>query len=265
LTPRQIAQNVTAAMGYDKTEIAANYDKARALEPQTRRQWRDLLSEHINPAAISLIVDTGCGTGRFSELLAAHFGCRVIGVDPSQTMVDQARRRLMTSNVIYLQGRAEALPLADDSVDLVFMSMVYHHFANPSGVARECRRVLRRGGYACIRNGACDATFPLEPFFPSLRALIDSALPSRQDIESTFASAAFVPVVHRVVTQVTAPDWTTFAEKLALRADSLLARLSDDEFHVGIAALRAHGDKTDKKTAVTEEIDWFVFKVTGLA
>jgi ubiquinone/menaquinone biosynthesis C-methylase UbiE len=33
------------------------------------------------------------------------------------------------------------------------MSMVYHHFTDPTAVARECHRVLRQGGYACIRNG----------------------------------------------------------------------------------------------------------------
>jgi ubiquinone/menaquinone biosynthesis C-methylase UbiE len=250
-------------MDYDKTEIATNYDKARVLVPQTLQLWRDLLSAHISPAVVSVIVDIGCGTGRFSELLAAHFGGKVIGVDPSEKMVAQACQRPMSGNVTYQQGLAEALPLVDDSADLVFMSMVYHHFANPTAVARECCRVLRQGGYACIRNGTRDASFPGESFFWSLRALIDSELPSRKDIELTFISAGFVPVVHQVVTQVTAPDWTSFVERLALRADSLLARLSDDAFHKGIAALRAQGEKISKNAAVTEEIDWFVFRVNG--
>lgn len=55
-------------MDYDKTEIAATYDKARALAPETDRLWQDLLSAHIDRAAIALVIDLGCGTGRFSEL-----------------------------------------------------------------------------------------------------------------------------------------------------------------------------------------------------
>ena len=55
-------------MDYDKSDIATNYDKARALAPETLRLWRDLLSVTIDRAAISLIIDLGCGTGRFSEL-----------------------------------------------------------------------------------------------------------------------------------------------------------------------------------------------------
>jgi ubiquinone/menaquinone biosynthesis C-methylase UbiE len=114
-------------MDYDKTEIPTAYDKARALAPETLRLWQDLLSVHIDRAEMSLVIDLGCGTGRFSELLAAHFGVQVIGIDPSLKMVDQARRKPGTGNVVYWQGSAEALPLRDDCADLVFMSMVYHH------------------------------------------------------------------------------------------------------------------------------------------
>jgi ubiquinone/menaquinone biosynthesis C-methylase UbiE len=250
-------------MDYDKTEIAATYDKARALAPETARLWRDLLSAHIDRAAISLVVDLGCGTGRFSELLAAHFGVQVIGIDPSHKMVDQARRKPATGNVVYRQGLAERLPLPDDCADLVFMSMVYHHLNHPPAVAQECRRVLRRGGYVCIRNGTHEGDFPHRHFFPTLRTLIDSDLPSRRDIRSVFTTSGFNPVMHQVVTQITAPDWQSFLEKSALRADSFLARLPDDDFHQGMAALRAHGDKIDPGDPVTEEIDWFVFTRQG--
>jgi len=94
----------------------------RALAPETLRLWQDLLSAHIDRAAISLVIDLGCGTGRFSEVLAAHFGVHVIGVDPSEKMVDQARRKPATGNVDYRQGTAEALPLPDGCSDLIFMS-----------------------------------------------------------------------------------------------------------------------------------------------
>src|SRR5262249_49909706 len=141
---------------------------------------------------------------------------------------------------------------------LVFMSMVYHHFCDPSAVAKECHRVLRQGGYACIRNGTRESDFPHRHFFP-LRALIDFDLPSRRGIQSVFASVGFTLVAHLVVAQVAAPNWPRFVEKSALRADSFLARLSDDDFQRGMAALRTHGDAIDQNDTVTEEIDWFVF------
>jgi ubiquinone/menaquinone biosynthesis C-methylase UbiE len=249
-------------MDYDKTEIPTTYDKARVLAPETRRLWQDLLSIHVDRAEISLVIDLGCGTGRFSELLAGHFSAHVIGIDPSLKMLEQARRKPAIGKVVYCQGAAEAVPFRDRCADLVFMSMVYHHFCDRSAVAKECHRVLRQGGYACIRNGTRESDFPHRHFFP-LRALIESDLPPRRDIEAAFVAGGFAPVVHQVVTQVTAPNWPSFVEKSALRADSFLARLSDDEFQRGLAALRTHGDEIDQNDAVTEEIDWFVFTRRG--
>jgi len=106
-------------MDYDQTDIPATYDKARALAPETRRLWQDLLSVHISRAAVSLVVDVGCGTGRFSELLAGHFSAQVIGIDPSLKMLDQARRKPAIGNVVYCQGLAEAVPFRDGCADLV--------------------------------------------------------------------------------------------------------------------------------------------------
>jgi hypothetical protein len=42
-----------------------------------------------------------------------------------------------------------------------------------------------------------------------------------------------------------------------------LARLSDDDFERGMAALRTHGDAINQDDPVTEEIDWFVFVRRG--
>src|SRR5215472_16331702 len=65
---QQDADRLATAIDYDKTEIAATYDQARMLYPETVRLWQDLLSVHIDRAAISQVIDLGCGTGRFSEL-----------------------------------------------------------------------------------------------------------------------------------------------------------------------------------------------------
>jgi ubiquinone/menaquinone biosynthesis C-methylase UbiE len=247
-------------MDYDETDIAASYDKARALAAETVRLWRDLLSAHVSRSDISLVLDLGCGTGRFSEILAEHFGVQVIGIDPSQKMVDQARRKATTENVIYRQGSAEELPLPDGSADLVWMSMVYHHLVDPSSTAKECHRVLRPGGYVCICNTTRESDFPHRHFFPGLQALIDSELPSWRDIESVFTAGGFTQVVHQIVTQITAPDWATFIKKSALRADSFLARLSAEDFQHGMAAMRSTDDTLDQNEPVTEEVDWFVFR-----
>ena len=207
-------------MNYDETEIAKSYDRARAFVPETARQWKDLLAPYIPKGRAALIADIGCGTGRFSEMFATYFGARVIGIDPSQNMLEQARNRSTTESTSYVQAVAEALPLAGGSADLAFMSMIYHHLSNPLAAARECHRILRRGGYACIRNSIRDDSFPHEPFFPTIRALIDAETPSKDDIESIFSAADFSLLDYQSILQVTASDWASFCDKLTFRADS---------------------------------------------
>ena len=245
-------------MDYDKSEIAAIYDEARALTPDRVQQWRSVLSMHVDRGAISTVVDLGCGTGRFTGLLATHFRAEIIGIDPSERMLDQARRKTVAGNIVYRQGSADALPVPDGSVDLIFMSQVYHHLADPPAVARECYRVLRDGRHACIRNTTRDCDFVYRHFFP-LQKLIASDLPIREDIESVFAAAGFAATSHQIVTQLVASDWPGFVENSALRGDSFLARLPDEEFTRGMAALRAHGDEIGRDNCVTEEIDCSVF------
>jgi ubiquinone/menaquinone biosynthesis C-methylase UbiE len=224
------------AMDYDKTDIASIYDEARAMTPEALGQWLDLLSTHLDRNTLSLIIDLGCGTGRFSEPMAARFGVLVIAIDPSQTMLDYARRKRATGSVILLRASAQELPFSDSSVDVAFMSMVYHHFVDPVIVAKECRRVLRDSGHVFIRNSTREADFPHRYFFPAMRPLIESELPARNDIGAVFTAAGFTPLVHEIVRQVVAPNWPTFIHKSSLRADSFLARVSNEDFSAGVVA-----------------------------
>src|ERR1700732_2126737 len=130
-------------MNYDQSGIATTYDEARALTPARRRRWQRLLSAHLDRTTISLVVDLGCGTGRFSEMLAAELGARVIGLDPSEKMIDQARRKPATSPVVFGGASEHELPLPHGCVDLVFMSQIYHHLPDPAAVARAASWWLR--------------------------------------------------------------------------------------------------------------------------
>jgi ubiquinone/menaquinone biosynthesis C-methylase UbiE len=46
--------------------------------------------------------------------LAQRFGGQVIGIDPSERMLQQARRKPNSGNISYCEASAEALPLSDD-------------------------------------------------------------------------------------------------------------------------------------------------------
>ena len=242
---------------YDSTDISIGYDLGRDHGPEVLRLWMNFVASCFKNQRLNTILDLGCGTGRFSESLAAHFDAEVVGIDPSKKMLEQARKKLRDRRVRYELGCGEAIPLPNDSVELIFMSMSFHHFDDQKLAARECRRVLRDGGIALLRTGTRERIpfYPYLEFFPESHAIMEACLPTGAFVREVFESAGFTTINSDIVIQTIAPDYATYAEKLAAGADSVLAQLSPADFRTGIAAMRAHGD--DKP--VCEPIDVFVF------
>lgn len=248
-------------MDYDKGEMASAYEAGRAYSPVVLQKWLDVLSRGIEGHQVQRILDLGCGTGRFSGALAEHFDAEVEAIDPSKKMLEQASRKSLP-RVRFRRASGEELPLDDTSVDLVFMSMVFHHLASPELVAKECHRVLRPNGSVCLRNGTQEATanYPYIAFFPSSETILQTDLPSCEYITSAFAKAGLNPAHHEVVNHQLAANWKAYVEKLSHRADSILAQVSDVEFQAGIADLRKYAQSRPEAEPVNGLIDFFVFR-----
>lgn len=104
----------------------------------------------LDPATVA--GDLGCGTGSLSLSLSQHVA-HVHAIDGSPAMLDAARQRLESrANVTVAEGSLEALPLADDALDVAVLMLVLHHVAEPSRVLKEARRVLRAGGRLLIAD-----------------------------------------------------------------------------------------------------------------
>ena len=248
-------------MDYDSTDIAVVYDRARNHGPEVLQLWMNFVASSAGDRRLSTILDLGCGTGRFTEALAAHFDAEVIGIDPSQKLLVQAQRKLHDSRVRYQHGRGEAIPLPNASVDLVFMSMSFHHFTDQKLAARECRRVLRDGSPAVVRTGTRERIrfYPYLEFFPASLPIMEDCLPTTSFLREVFESAGFSTVSFDVITQEIAADYATYVEKVATGADSVLAQLSPTEFQAGLDAMRAHAASAGEKP-VCEPIDVVVFR-----
>lgn len=247
-------------MDYDTTEIAAVYDRARDHGPDVLNLWMNAVAAYTKDRQIRNILDLGCGTGRFTEALAVCFDAAVVGVDPSTKMLAQAEAKRRDSRVRYELAPAEAIPLLTNSVDLIFISMALHHFADPSAAARECRRVLSAGATLFVRAGTrdCISQYPYVDFFPPSRPIMEDRLPTRAAIREFFEGAGFSTVAQDVIVQEIAPNYSVYAEKIATGADSVLASLTQADFDAGIASLRSYGRTSDRP--VVEPIDVFVFR-----
>ena len=196
----------------------------------------------------------------FPKRLRARFGADVIGIDPSKRMLEQARSKPHDRRILYELGRGESIPLPDNSVDLIFMSMIFHHLDNPALAAREGRRVLRDQGTAFLRAGTREriSSYPYVDFFPESRRILEECLSTSTFVSEVFEAAGFRTIAVEVVTQEIAQSYADYAEKLSAGADSVLASLSPRDFETGMKALRAHAAHSDD--AVFEPIDGFVFR-----
>ena len=96
------------------------------------------------------IADIGSGSGR-STLLLAEYAEHVIGVEPEKAMRDEAFKNTAETgltNVVYVDGRGEEIPLDDDSVDMVvaITATMYPPEKVIPLFIREARRVVKPGG-----------------------------------------------------------------------------------------------------------------------
>lgn len=106
------------------------------------------------------VLDVGCGTGYHLPLFAAT-AASVVGVEPHADLVALAHRRTRAvPQVRVLRGTAQALPLPDDSVDVVHARWAYFFGPGCEPGLAELDRVVRRGGTAfVIDNDGSRSTF----------------------------------------------------------------------------------------------------------
>lgn len=119
-----------------------------AREPGHDSYWRfhrDAFFALV-PSPGRLTVEIGCGEGRVARDLKER-GHRVVAIDASPTMVRHAREADPALDVRLADG--VALPLEDESADLVVAFMSLMNVDDLEGVLRETHRVLAPGGRLC--------------------------------------------------------------------------------------------------------------------
>ena len=106
------------------------------------------------------LLDIGCGTGFHLPLFAAE-ARSVVGVEPHGDLAAVARRRVRRlPNVTVLHGSAEALPLSDESVDVMHARWAYFFGPGCEPGLAELDRVMRPGSRAfVIDNDPSRSTF----------------------------------------------------------------------------------------------------------
>ena len=134
-------------------------DAAEAMPSAARLRARSFELLRLPPGAT--VLDVGCGSGFHLPRFAAGGAAHVIGVEPHPPLVALARRRVRRlPGVDVREGVAQALPVADASVDVVHARWAYFFGPGCEPGLAEVDRVLRPGGAAfVVDNDASRSTF----------------------------------------------------------------------------------------------------------
>jgi SAM-dependent methyltransferase len=194
--------------------VADLYERGRPEYPAEAIAW---IVEELDLREGRIVLDLGAGTGKLTRALVPT-GARVIAVEPGEQMLAELRRLL--PDIETKLGAAEAIPLADRSVDAVTAGQAFHWFRHDEAVP-ELHRVLRPGGAVALIWNSRDDERPVQrevsdliaPFMPRGRPRVGA---------STLALAEsdlFGPVEKR-----------TFPFVQQLDADGLAARMASTSF-----------------------------------
>jgi SAM-dependent methyltransferase len=242
-----------------ESELRLSFGNAAADYERGRPGWPDAVAAVGGLPREAEVLDLGAGTGKLTRVLARRFA-RVTAVEPDASM--RALLAQVTDCYLTLEGTAEAIPLADASVDAVFCAEAFHWFDWPVAL-REIARVVRpRGTFVLAWNVPSAET---EPAFPD--AAQDVARRHRRPgvqaggsiIESgawrePFAGAPFEPLRDEAFEHVFVQDRdAVVSETLSV---SIYASLPEEERMELARELRAALPDVVYRTRYRSEVTW---------
>ena len=143
----------------DSAQNPADYvqmlDAQRAVPfiREYKQRVRTLLDLHAGQR----VLDAGMGTGEDAQKMARLVAPEgeVVGLDFSQIMIDEARRRVHDASlrVRFVQGDIQQLPFEDAAFDCCYADRVFIHLPDPQRAVAELVRVTRPGGRIVIAEG----------------------------------------------------------------------------------------------------------------
>jgi 2-polyprenyl-3-methyl-5-hydroxy-6-metoxy-1,4-benzoquinol methylase len=141
------AQDYAASFGfqwhrYAKTQL--DHDEIRESD------WNFRVKTALNPSELrgKLVLDVGCGMGRFAEV-ATRWGARVVGIDLSAA-AEVASRNLADRDFVAMQADVFKLPFAPESFDLIYSVGVLHHTPDCEAAVKVLDQYLKPGGILAV-------------------------------------------------------------------------------------------------------------------
>ncbi len=203
--PRLAGESYVESFGrqWNRYDVARPEEDEATFRVKTGVEPRDLAGR--------LVLDAGCGGGRYARLLGRH-GARVVGVDLSAAVEKAAALCAELPGVAIVQADLLDLPVVEGAFDLVYSIGVLHHTPDPRRAFAQIARRVKPGGRLAVwlyrRN-----TPPQEWLNSGLRA-VSTRLPAPvlEPLCAGLGALGSIPLVNRTLNKLanfsSHPDWT---------------------------------------------------------
>lgn len=112
------------------------------------------------------VLDIGCGVGAAACYIVKNHGCRVVDIDISEEMIWEANNRAekegLKDKVEFKVADVQNLPFEDNSFDVVIGESILAFLEDKQRGIRECKRVVKQGGYIGFNEGTWIKNPPTE-------------------------------------------------------------------------------------------------------
>ncbi len=124
------------------------FEKYRTEEARVKK-WVELFASTVEESDKKVLLDCGCGVGRFTVPLSAMFS-NSFGVDRDLSMLQVAKEK--ANHIHWIQSDVTQIPLSNASVDVILASMLIEHLHSVDMFAGEASRILKDKGRLLLRT-----------------------------------------------------------------------------------------------------------------
>lgn len=230
----------------DYSVFSENYDKLQGYNPDADLGLGcGLPTEYAGIKQGNSVLDLGSGAGNDCFVARALVGedGYVAGIDFTEAMIDKARenaRKLGFTNVDFIQGDIEDIPVRFGVVDVVISNCVLNLVPDKPKAFSEIFRVLKQGGHFCISDVVLKGELPVgvKEDATMYAGCVSGALP-RDEYLGIIEEAGFVNVDVKKEKKIDLPD-----ELLLLyMSDTELGKFKSGE--TGIFSITVTGKKPE--------------------
>jgi len=238
----------------DFGKIALSYDQYREREKEVLDTLFELF-ENSRPR--QLLLDIGCGTGRYSIDLTKRFRLNLVGVDKAREMIKIAKSKLPMG--IFITGKIEDMisGFKPKSFNYVLLCQTLH-LVDRSKVFPEIRRILKDQGKLVIitfdQDQFCQDIF--HRYIPHILAIDLQRYPDIAEIRKELEEMDFnVDIIKvRCDRRISdAYDVERLVEKGKARFFSTLAHVDENELNESLEKMRREIVSQLKKGSITQE------------